>query len=58
MIFTDFTPKFVKKFANLHDEITAGVKSYIREVKNETFPSINESFELTKEEKEKLLSVK
>ncbi|MBR1775478.1 3-methyl-2-oxobutanoate hydroxymethyltransferase [bacterium] len=56
--FTDFTPKFVKKFANLHDEITAGVKSYIREVKNETFPSINESFELTKEEKEKLLSVK
>jgi len=53
--FTDFTPKFVKKYANLHDEILKGVESYKQEVKNGLFPSEKESFELNKEEKEKLL---
>ncbi len=32
--FTDFTPKFVKKYTNLHDEILNGVLSYKNEVKN------------------------
>ena len=52
--FTDFVPKFVKKYANLHDEVVSGVQKYIREVKEEIFPSEKESFELSKEEKEKL----
>lgn len=52
--FTDFTPKFVKKYANLHDEIMQGVLTYKQEVKNSLFPSEKESFELNKEEKEKL----
>ena len=52
--FTDFTPKFVKKYANLHDEILKGVESYKKEVKSEIFPSEKESFELNQEEKEKL----
>lgn len=54
--FTDFTPKFVKKYANLHDEILKGVQTYKQEVKNMIFPSEKESFELNQEEKEKLLS--
>lgn len=54
--FTDFTPKFVKKYANLHDEILKGVLNYKQEVKNMIFPSEKESFELNQEEKEKLLS--
>lgn len=54
--FTDFTPKFVKKYANLHDEILKGVQNYKQEVKNKIFPSDKESFELNQEEKEKLLS--
>ena len=54
--FTDFTPKFVKKYANLHDEIIKGVQSYKQDVKNMIFPSAKESFELNQEEKEKLYS--
>lgn len=52
--FTDFTPKFVKKYANLHDEILKGVLTYKQEVKNEVFPSEKESFKLQEEEKNKL----
>ena len=54
--FTDFTPKFVKKYTNLHDEIFNGVLSYKNEVKNMVFPSDKESFELNQEEKIKLES--
>lgn len=54
--FTDFTPKFVKKYANLHNEVLKGVLNYKQEVKNSIFPSGKESFELNQEEKEKLLS--
>lgn len=56
--FTDFTPKFVKKFANLHDIVLEGVKAYAKEVKEEKFPSLKESFELSEEEREKLYAVK
>lgn len=56
--FTDFTPKFIKKFANLHDTVLMGVENYKREVKEGLFPSDNESFELTESEKEKLNAVK
>lgn len=52
--FTDFAPKFVKKYANLHDTVLNAVAEYIAEVKNELFPSEKESFELNKEEKAKL----
>ena len=52
--FTDFAPKFVKKYANLHDTVFNAVEEYIAEVKNELFPSEKESFELNKEEKAKL----
>ena len=52
--FTDFTPKFIKKFANLHDTVLLGVENYKKEVKEGLFPSDNESFELAENEKEKL----
>lgn len=53
--FTDFAPKFVKKYANLHDTLLTAVEEYISEVKNELFPSEKESFELKEEEKAKLV---
>lgn len=52
--FTDFTPKFVKKFVNIHDVLLEGVKKYSEEVKSGGFPSDNESFELKMEERIKL----
>ena len=52
--FTDFAPKFVKKFANLHDVMLNGVSEYLSEVKNGLFPSERESFELNENEKTKL----
>ena len=56
--FVDFAPKFVKKFANLHDIVFEGVSKYINEVKNEEFPSEKQSFELNEAEKEKLYAIK
>lgn len=56
--FTDFAPKFVKKFANLHDIVLDGVRKYSQEVKNLEFPSKKESFELSDNEKEKLNVIK
>ena len=52
--FTDFTPKFIKKYANLHNEILNGVQKYKQEVKEGIFPSDKESFKLDNEEKSKL----
>ena len=52
--FTDFTPKFVKKFANLHDIVLKSAEQYKQEVKDMIFPSKEESFELDTNEKEKL----
>ncbi|MBL6664251.1 MAG: 3-methyl-2-oxobutanoate hydroxymethyltransferase [Rickettsiales bacterium] len=37
----EFTPKFVKKFANLADQIHNAAKAYKQEVKSQQFPSSN-----------------
>ena len=52
--FTDFTPKFVKKYANISDIMINAVTKYKNEVKNLEFPSTDESFELNSQEKAKL----
>lgn len=56
--FTDFTPKFVKQYANLHDIIYNAAGRYLSEVKEGIFPSEEQSFELDTEEREKLNVVK
>ena len=38
------TPKFVKKYANLNQEIRSAVKKYIQEVKSSAFPDSDHSF--------------
>ena len=47
-MFTDFVPKFVKKYANVGEIIKDAVKNYIDEVREGKFPSeeihINESY--------------
>ena len=56
--FTDFMPKFVKRFANLHDTMYDGIIQYSKDVKDGLFPSKKESFELNEREKEKLNAIK
>lgn len=52
--FTDFAPKFVKKYADLHNTVLNAVEKYQKEVKDEIFPSAQESFQLDEGEKAKL----
>ena len=54
--FTDFKPKFVKKYADLHGVVLESITQYKNEVKNLIFPSQDESFELNPEEFDKLNS--
>lgn len=39
-----YSPKFVKRYADVSDTISAGVRDYIREVKGGTFPTEDHSF--------------
>ncbi len=43
-LFDRFTPKFVKKYANLKDQALKAVKEYKREVEAGSFPSEEQSF--------------
>ena len=42
----DQSPKFVKRYANFADETKKAINSYIKEVRNETFPDSNHSYNL------------
>ena len=44
----DFKPKFVKRFANLHGNITEAANTYFSEVRAGTFPDEEHSFKATK----------
>ena len=39
-----FSPKFLRRYANLYDEITTAVQQYSRDVKSSDFPSADESY--------------
>lgn len=53
-MFSDFTPKFVKRFANVGEMMTAAFKSYIEEVDNGTFPAKEHCFTMSEDVIEKL----
>lgn len=40
----DFSPKFLRRYADLHTIMTDAVKAYIKDVKEGDFPSQNESY--------------
>lgn len=40
----DFSPKFVRNFANLADHIAEGVEQYCQEVRTQNFPNNSESY--------------
>ncbi|MFJ7826266.1 3-methyl-2-oxobutanoate hydroxymethyltransferase [Psychrobacillus sp. NPDC096623] len=47
---THHIPKFVKEFANVGEPILAGIKQYVDEVKNGTFPTLDHSFTMKEEQ--------
>lgn len=53
-MFSDYTPKFVKKFANVGEVMTQAFKDYISETKAGTFPAEEHCFKISDEVMEKL----
>jgi 3-methyl-2-oxobutanoate hydroxymethyltransferase len=41
---TEFKPRFLRQYLNLHDQITGAVQQYITDVKSGDFPNENESY--------------
>lgn len=41
----DFNPRFVRRYADLHSIIDGAVKSYVRDVKGQSFPNADEQYE-------------
>ena len=46
-MFSNFTPKFVKKFANVGEIMTGAFKQYIKEINDGTFPSAEHTFAIS-----------
>jgi len=53
-MFSDFTPKFVKQYANLKEQILQACSSYVGDVKNKSFPGPEHVFNMAEEELKKL----
>lgn len=48
-MFNDFTPKFVKKYADLGATMTEAFKAYIEDVSNGIFPALEHGFKISEE---------
>lgn len=55
--YSNFTPKFAKKYANLYETIRDAVKEYKSDVLNKNFPSENHCFNLSEYELTKLKNI-
>ena len=53
-VFSDFTPKFVKKYENLGEKMNIAFRKYIEEIKDGVFPAEEHSFKISDEVIEKL----
>lgn len=53
-MYSDFTPKFVKKYCTVGETMTGAFKSYIEDVKNGSFPEEKHTFTISDDVLEKL----
>jgi len=53
-IFQAFTPKFVKRYADVGEEILKGLKAYVEDVKSARFPEDKHTYKMVQGEFEKL----
>ena len=56
-VFTDFKPKFTKRYANLTEVAVEGLSHYVREVKEGAFPDDDHSYSVNEDEYEKFLGL-
>lgn len=56
-VFTDFKPKFTKRFTNLTEVAVSGIKQYVDDVKAGTFPDDEHSYSVNPAELEKFLGM-
>jgi len=56
-VFTDFKPKFTKRYANLTEVAVNGIKAYVKEVKEGTFPDNDHSYGVDEKEYERFLGM-
>ena len=56
-VFTDFKPKFTKRYAKLTEVAVAGIKDYVREVKEGAFPDDDHSYSVKDAEYEKFAAM-
>ncbi|HTP63300.1 MAG TPA: 3-methyl-2-oxobutanoate hydroxymethyltransferase [Burkholderiales bacterium] len=56
-VFTDFKPKFTKRFANLSEVAVNGIRAYIAEVKSGSFPDDDHSYGVDAKEFDKFLGL-
>ena len=56
-VFTDFKPKFTKRFAKLTEVAVTGIKQYIKEVKEGSFPDDDHSYTVKEEEYDKFAAM-
>lgn len=56
-VFTDFKPKFTKRYANLTEVAVDGLTRYVHEVKEGTFPDDEHSYGVNDSEYERFLSL-
>jgi len=55
--FQAFTPKFVKKYANVAEVITNAMKEYVKDVKELKFPADDHTYKMVAGEEEKFLKL-
>jgi len=51
--FQAFTPKFVKKYANIAEVSVGAMKKYVKDVKTRSFPADEHCYHMLKGEEEK-----
>ena len=56
-VFTDFKPKFTKRYGKLTDVAVAGIRQYITEVKDGAFPDDDHSYKVSDSEYEKFATM-
>ena len=56
-VFTDFKPKFTKRYSNLTEVAVCGLKAYVEDVKSGRFPDDDHSYGVDDKEYEKFLGL-